>query len=218
MLHYEKYGAEFIKKHAKASPDAYIQMCMQLAFYRQHGVNTPVYETASVRQYLHGRTETCRSLSVESRALTMAFDAKTTTPAQKRDLFRSACEKHVAYLKRASNAHGVDRHLLGLKLVMQPNESTPVFTHPLFAQSQKWRLSTSGLFYSDKVSATGFGAAYPDGYGINYTIGPSRVQFGIESKTNFSRKTGGSQGFAKALAKVLDDVRVLFEVQVDSKL
>jgi len=35
---------------------------------------TPVYETASTRKYLHGRTETCRSLSSESAVFVESFD------------------------------------------------------------------------------------------------------------------------------------------------
>ncbi|KAJ3369259.1 hypothetical protein HDU91_007380 [Kappamyces sp. JEL0680] len=61
VLHYKKYGSEFIKK--VVSPDAYSQLCLQLTFYRIHGHCAGVYETASTRAFLHGRTETCRSLT-----------------------------------------------------------------------------------------------------------------------------------------------------------
>jgi hypothetical protein len=40
---------------------------------------------------------------------------------------------------------GVDRHLLGLKLCAQPGETHAIFSHPIFAKSSKWQLSTSAL-------------------------------------------------------------------------
>ena len=61
-------------KSAKSSPDSFVQMLIQLAYYRMHKQITPVYETASTRMFHHGRTETGRSLSVQSKEFVEAFD------------------------------------------------------------------------------------------------------------------------------------------------
>lgn len=90
MLWFDEYGANWMKRQggsacpvwhnfalshllildtkplAKLSPDAYIQMAMQLAYRRLHGKGTPTYETASTRLFLHGRTETIRTYSEDS--------------------------------------------------------------------------------------------------------------------------------------------------------
>lgn len=58
----------------KVSPDAYMQMAIQLTFFRIHRQITPVYETASTRKFAHGRTETCRSLSSQSKEFVEMFD------------------------------------------------------------------------------------------------------------------------------------------------
>jgi carnitine O-acetyltransferase len=42
-------------------------MALQLAYRRMHGRYTAVYETASTRLFLHGRTDTIRSFTSESR-------------------------------------------------------------------------------------------------------------------------------------------------------
>lgn len=52
----------------KQPPDAFIQMALQLAYRRLHGHYTAVYETASTRLFLHGRTDTIRSFTAASRA------------------------------------------------------------------------------------------------------------------------------------------------------
>lgn len=91
-LHFTKYGKNFIKTQ-KMSPDSYIQMAIQYAFYRLHKVPGAHYESAQTRLYIHGRTETIRSCSNES----VAF-AKAMTDG------RNEKEK-VEKLKAAVNAH-----------------------------------------------------------------------------------------------------------------
>lgn len=74
LLQTDIYGSRFIKEVAKCSPDAYIQIVLQLAYYRVHKSPTAVYESASTRLFKHGRTETCRSMSPESLAFIESFD------------------------------------------------------------------------------------------------------------------------------------------------
>ena len=58
---------------------------------------------------------------------------------------------------------------MGLRLLLRPDlqESHPLFDDELFGKSQEWVLSTSGLSAGDRFYGTGFGAVYPNGYGIN---------------------------------------------------
>lgn len=53
----------FLGKH---SPDAYLQMALQLAYHKSHNAPVATYETASTRAFLHGRTDVIRTLSEES--------------------------------------------------------------------------------------------------------------------------------------------------------
>ncbi|KAI8924064.1 acyltransferase ChoActase/COT/CPT [Entophlyctis helioformis] len=207
VMHFAEYGGDFIKKNAKVSPDAYIQMCLQLTYYRIHGQFAAVYETASTRKFLHGRTETCRSLSLEAQAFARTMQAPNATPAEKYKALQTACKAHVDYLAVASDGRGVDRHLLGLRLVMKDGESSDVFKHPVFAQSSKWQLSTSALFPSDRLYGTGFGAVVVDGYGMNYTIGDKIIKMGVESKV--SCKETSTAKFKSTFEQVLRDVAAM---------
>ena len=58
---------------ARLSPDAYIQMAMQLAWYRTRGSFTATYETSLTRLFKNGRTETIRTLTADSRAFVLAM-------------------------------------------------------------------------------------------------------------------------------------------------
>lgn len=56
---YQGYGKGLIKLF-KCSPDAYVQMIIQLAYYKMYGKNRPTYESAATRKFQLGRTETCK--------------------------------------------------------------------------------------------------------------------------------------------------------------
>ncbi len=80
---YQGYGKGLIKKF-RCSPDAYVQMIIQLAYKKMYGKNGPTYESAATRRFQQGRTETCRTVSEASVAWCAAMadaDAWTTRPA-----------------------------------------------------------------------------------------------------------------------------------------
>lgn len=58
---------------AKLSPDAYIQMALQLAWYRTRNSFTATYETVLTRMFKRGRTETLRSYTNDSRTWILAM-------------------------------------------------------------------------------------------------------------------------------------------------
>jgi len=63
---------------------------------------------------------------------------------------------HNDYTREASLGGGVDRHLMGLRLVMKEGEFSPLFEDELYSLSQEWLLSTSGLSAGDRFIGTGY--------------------------------------------------------------
>ena len=88
---------------------------------------------------------------------------------RKLELLNRAVQTHTRLTREAATGRGIDRHLLGLRLVMKPEdgEIADLFSDGLFQRSQTWKLSTSGLSAGYQFRGTGFGAPYADGYGIN---------------------------------------------------
>jgi carnitine O-acetyltransferase len=58
------------------SPDGWVQMSYQLAYYKLKGEARSTYESAMTKRFFHGRTETLRSVTNESVEFTRQF----TTP------------------------------------------------------------------------------------------------------------------------------------------
>lgn len=170
---YQGYGKGMIKKF-KCSPDAYVQMTIQLAYHKMYGKNRPTYESAATRRFQQGRTETCRTVSDESVAFCDAMADPTIPPEKCAELFKTAVHTHVQYISDASDGKGVDRHLFGLKKLLGEGEQVPaIFTDPAFAYSSKWYLSSSQLS-SEYFNGYGWSQVIDEGWGIAYMINENR--------------------------------------------
>ncbi|TPX34563.1 hypothetical protein SmJEL517_g02819 [Synchytrium microbalum] len=210
LLHYDIYGGRYIKEVAKTAPDSFVQMALQLAWRRMHQDPTAVYESASTRSFLHGRTETIRSLSKESWQFACNFDNDDVLYADKRRDFATAIATHRKYQKDASTGNGIDRHFLGLRAMMDASEqssSPPFFSDPAFALTSKYRLSSSNMSPGDWFYG-GFGPVYEDGYGINYAIGNDGIKFSISG--NLKCRETRVREFRSTLERTLTDMMILF--------
>lgn len=72
------YGKGFMKT-CRVSPDAYIQMALQLAYYRDAGRFSLTYEASMTRLFREGRTETVRPCTIESAAWVKSMADGTTS-------------------------------------------------------------------------------------------------------------------------------------------
>ncbi|KAI9485449.1 MAG: acyltransferase ChoActase/COT/CPT [Benjaminiella poitrasii] len=205
LLHYNEYGSNLMKQ-AKVSPDGWLQMVYQLAYYRQYQKPCPTYESASTRKFIAGRTETVRSCSLESVEFTKAWDNKDLKMSEKLNYLNKAITAHLDYMKAASNGQGIDRHLLGLRCQMKPEEGesseAAMFHDPSYWGSQYWCLSTSNTSPGN-LTWGGFGPVVPEGYGINYAIGKEHVRMSVSSRKTFPETD--STSFRKTIREVLDE-------------
>lgn len=170
---YQGYGKGLIKKF-KCSPDAYVQMIIQLAYHKMYGTCRPTYESAATRRFQQGRTETCRSVSDESVAFCAAMADPEVPPEECIKAFRAAVDAHVKYITDASDGKGVDRHLFGLKKCLREGEELPeMYKDRAYGYSGTWYLSTSQLS-SEYFNGYGWSQVIDDGFGIAYMINENR--------------------------------------------
>jgi carnitine O-acetyltransferase len=170
---FQGYGKGLIKKF-KCSPDAFVQMLIQLAYFKMYGKNRPTYESAATRKFQEGRTETTRTVSDESVAFCKAHQDVNVPREEVVRLFRAALSQHTKYTLEASDARGVDRHLFGLKKLLQPGEKLPaLFEDPAYTYSSSWYISSSQLS-SEYFNGYGWSEVIPEGWGIAYMINENR--------------------------------------------
>ena len=180
-------GKKLIKTF-KCSPDAFAQMAIQLAYKRMFGECRATYEPFSMRAYRHGRTETIRSVSVDSQHMVSVMDDRSKTNVERVDAIRSACAAHGAYIKKAASGNACDRHLMGLSMLVKDGEKTPsIFTDPLYWRSKTWHLSTSNLSH-ELFDGWGWGEVVPDGLGIAYSTNNDMLLFNVASARGFTAR------------------------------
>lgn len=173
---FQGYGKGLIKKF-KCSPDAYVQMIIQLAYHKMYGINRPTYESATTRRFQQGRTETCRSVSDESVAFCNSMADPEVSSEDCVKAFRAAVDAHIKYITDATDGKGVDRHLLGLKKCLREGEELPeIYKDRAYGYSGTWFLSTSQLS-SEYFNGYGWSQVIDEGFGIAYMINENRYVF-----------------------------------------
>ncbi|NXK10666.1 CPT1B palmitoyltransferase, partial [Herpetotheres cachinnans] len=216
---FSDFGKGLIKK-CRTSPDAFIQISLQLAHFRDKGCFCLTYEASMTRLFREGRTETVRSCTAESTAFVRSMGDTRKTRAERQQLFKLAAEKHQHMYRLAMTGAGIDRHLFCLYVVSRYLG----IQSPFLAQvlSEPWRLSTSQtpqqqlkMFdlnkYPDHVSTGGgFGPVADDGYGVSYIIaGENLITFHVSSK--FSSSETDSKRFGRNIRQAMLDIAELFD-------
>lgn len=116
-LDFMAYGKNFMTSMG-FSPDAFVQMAFQAAYYGLYGRVECVYEPAMTKLFYHGRTEAIRSLTNESADFVKIFWGDNPA-ATKIEALQKACQRHTAITREAGKAQGQDRHLYALFCVWQ---------------------------------------------------------------------------------------------------
>ena len=221
-VYHHPWGKDRIKA-CKLSPDGFIQMAMQLAYYRDQGSLCLTYEASTTRMFRNGRTETVRTCSPQVKDFVLAMSDPSASVQDKLAALQAAVDVHVLKFKDAMAGRGIDRHLFALYVVSVGRSIESTFLSE--GISQPWMLSTSqqpqhqtdnwdpikNPEHARRVSSGGgFGPVADGGYGVSYMVaGRSRLYFHVSSKV--SAPATDSSRFVSAIAQALDDMAELVE-------
>ncbi|EGO19260.1 hypothetical protein SERLADRAFT_364059 [Serpula lacrymans var. lacrymans S7.9] len=226
-LEFRGYGKNFMTSHG-FSPDAFVQMAFQAAYFGLYGRTECTYEPAMTKAFLHGRTEAIRTVQVESVEFTKTFFSEAPA-AQKISALRKACERHVKLTKECGQGLGQDRHLYALYCLHQRQQSGNLDPSPddpvpngslsnghgsreplpqIFADPGWPLLSTSILSTSNcgnpALRLFGFGPVAADGYGIGYIIKENGISVVASSKHLQTRRFLDTlQGYLLDIQRIL---------------
>ncbi|KAK0157483.1 hypothetical protein PV328_011225 [Microctonus aethiopoides] len=216
-------GQEFIKI-CNISPDAYIQLALQLTYFRIHGHLVATYESASIRRFALGRVDVIRSASPESLDWVKAMcqgDPELLNDVQEegtkrvhftiysqqriKELFDLAVKRQTKEISDNINGHGIDNHLMGLKYIAKmTGENLPeLFTDQSFTLLHHFALSTSQVTTKNDT-IIGYGPVVPDGYGCAYNLRKNGFIFSISAFHSDGRTS--AKKFAQVLETSLRDM------------
>ncbi|ORX36165.1 acyltransferase ChoActase/COT/CPT [Kockovaella imperatae] len=199
-MEFRGYGGTFIKRHG-FSPDAFVQMAFQAAYYGLYGRVESTYEPAMTKAFLHGRTEAIRTVQPESVTFVKTFCSESASTQEKVKTLRDACKRHTQLTKECSQGLGQDRHLYAMRSLIQKeaqrqsngssgdshaNGTSGVKVPAIFTDPGYGLLGTSVLSTSNcgnpALRLFGFGPVTPEGYGIGYIIKDEGISICVSSK------------------------------------
>merc|ERR1719245_738006 len=142
VLDFKHFGKNTIKMF-KVSPDSFVQMALQFAFYRTHKVPGATYESGGLRSFHEARTEVIRSCSEESVNFAKTMLNQQASDTDKFNALMNAIRGHNAYARMATQGLGVDRHFQGMKMAALENDIPlpEIFNDPGYLRSARMRLS-----------------------------------------------------------------------------
>ena len=201
------------RKHIKAkkiSPDAFAQLAFQVAWLRTYpdaGVPS-VYESASMRHFIDGRTETVRPVTAQSVAAARMFTpdgAAVYTDTERRAAVKAASDAHVQRVRHALAGRGVDRHMFALACVAQEAGGT---LPALFRTKAMQRLSaidlSSSTITAESSEQVGFGPVSADGHGLAYQVEHEFIKVTVTTFNDSARANGAVM--TAAVAQAMADV------------
>ncbi|XP_061646749.1 choline O-acetyltransferase isoform X2 [Phyllopteryx taeniolatus] len=206
---FHHYGKELIKR-LKMSPDAFIQVALQLAYYRCHGRAVSTYESASTRRFKDGRVDNIRSATPEALAFVRAMtDGNVSACDAKMELLQAAIAAQTKNSTLALMGLAIDNHLLGLREMAQDLkiEKPEIFQDEAYRISNEFILSTSQVPTTIEMFCC-YGPVVPNGYGVCYNPQSDHFVFCVSSFRE-SPHTCSSQ-FVKSLERGLLNMRDLF--------
>ncbi|KAF5300454.1 hypothetical protein FQA39_LY02253 [Lamprigera yunnana] len=207
---FKKYGINFIKSN-KCSPDGFIQLTLQLTYFKLHGKLCCSYESASTRRFLEGRVDCIRSATIEALEWAKVMVNATTNSNLKFSSWQKAIRAQVQETQDVISGQGIDVHLLGLReAAKETNMSSlpELFTDKSYDIANHFVLSSSQTG-SIKNIIPGFGPTSSNGYGVHYAIHSDIIVFTISSF--HSSKDTCSEKFKLALCESFCDIQKMFE-------
>uniref|UniRef100_A0A672GBK8 Carnitine O-palmitoyltransferase 1, muscle isoform n=1 Tax=Salarias fasciatus TaxID=181472 RepID=A0A672GBK8_SALFA len=211
---FTEFGKGLIKK-CRTSPDAFIQLALQLAQFRDQSVFCLTYESSMTRMFRDGRTETVRSCTAEAVAFVRAMEDAGT--AQRLALFRKASEKHQNMYRLAMTGSGIDRHLFCLYIVSKYLGVDSPFLKKVL--SEPWKLSTSQT-PQQQLNLVDINK-FPKYVGAGGGFGPVSRVTSFHSSVSICCPDPGSQSdsyrFGQHIRKAMIDIQALFKPENDKK-
>uniref|UniRef100_A0A158P805 Carn_acyltransf domain-containing protein n=1 Tax=Angiostrongylus cantonensis TaxID=6313 RepID=A0A158P805_ANGCA len=210
---FTRFGKNF-PKSVGISPDSFIQMAFQLAFYRIHSTCEFEYLpylpqklfSKAIGIHLSPSHTSIISLFISMMSILPIYTG-TIIVEDIYDALKAAADSHKNYTLECMNGTGMDRHLLAWNLLAAENglAKPSILKTPAYQQMSHFQVSTSQVPTRNHLQL-GFGPSAPDCYGICYNPQETELHFTITSFKSYG--STNSKRFVKELDRALDDMNL----------
>ncbi|CAN7942278.1 unnamed protein product [Ixodes hexagonus] len=179
VFEFTNYGADFVKS-CHLSPDSYVQMALQLAYYKIYGAPATTIESLTTNNFLRGRTDAIYAASTDSLSFCRIFATPHSSMEEKIDSLKKAVEKHKREVNLAKTGFGVLRLLSALWAEAIENGIPPHDLATEAALRARGHITLATTQVSTQCDTSTFlGPIVPEGYCAFYNIRPDSFSFAI---------------------------------------
>jgi len=188
VLNFTAFGKNQIKQFG-VSPDAFVQLALQLAEYKLYGKCYSAYEAVMTRTFLDGRIDALHTVSSESTAFIHNIVSADCSTQVKIDSLIKAAQKHIERANECRLGQGVYSHFMALKYrYKEAGRNIGMTSLPeIFTDKGYQTLNHSVVCTSTTsdygVELAGYGPIVDDGYGIRYFKRNDSICFNITSRS-----------------------------------
>ncbi len=192
-LNFDKFGKDLIKSFG-VSPDAFVQLALQLAQYKLYGRCYSAYEAVMTRKFLAGRIEVMYSVTPESMKFIKNIMSDNCDNNKKVESLIKAAQKHIYRINECKNGRGVDGHLFGLlNMYKYYGKEIGIDSVPELFEDIGYRTLTHSTICTSTssikgIELAGYGPVVDDGFGIRYLKGQDYIRFNMTSRTYMKDK------------------------------
>ena len=188
VLNFTQFGKNQIKQFG-VSPDAFVQLALQLAEYKLYGKCYSAYEAVMSRTFLDGRLDALHTVSTESIEFIRNIENTDCSKQVKIDSLIKASKKHVGRAGECRSGQGVYAHFLALKYRYKiAGQKLGITTIPELFTDKGYQALTHSVVCTSTTSdygveLAGYGPIVEDGYGIRYFNRTDSIRFNMTSRT-----------------------------------
>ena len=148
------FGKKLIKNYGVYHL-GFIQLAIQLAYYKLYHQLTATYQTVSLKSYREGRLEHPIIVSEEMKIFVESMTVNSFTDRERWKLFLKAVNKYKKLLSDSSQGHVFVKHMLALRQIAEREHmSVELFQNTHFKLFMEPKLAVSSIYTPVPIMAT----------------------------------------------------------------
>ena len=207
-FYFEDFGKSLIDKHGVYF-QGFIQLAIQLAYYRLYNQLTASYQTVSLKSYREGRLEHPITVSEEIETFVKSMTIRSLTDRERWKLMSRAIQTYRQLLSDTSKGHVFVKHIQALRyLAERENLTVDLFQDSNFRLFIQPKLAITSIF-----ALVRFFGSMPlaNGHFIGFTPTPDYIYISLTTTLSRSRVT--SSEFCREIETCLLELKNLLITQ-----
>ena len=207
---YKEYGKEFVK-NLGIYFQGYIQLALQLAYYKSYHGLAPSYQPVSLRKFRGGRLEHPHIVTEESKLFVETMGTECSDK-EKYKLMKIAMDRHKEILSDASQGQAYCKHMLGLKMIAdREGVNVELFQNESFKIFTNHNLATS-LVYRTTPTLSAHPIPSRIGHFVVFKVEDASINFSITTLPHSEQKLN-SQEFGASIYASMNEIQQLVATQ-----